>query len=58
MRKMESDETIINGSRVLIDENGEVETISNESNQRTGYMTVEELYQLVDEGIKSIYSTD
>lgn len=35
-------ETIINGSKVFI-ENGEVKTILNEDIQNTGYMSVEEM---------------
>lgn len=35
-------ETIINGSKVFI-ENGEVKTILNEDIQKTGYMSVEEM---------------
>ena len=47
-------ETIINGSRVYV-ENGEVKTLLSEETQKTGYMTVEEMYQLIDTQIKMIY---
>ncbi len=47
-------ETIINGSRVYV-ENGEVKTLLSEEIQKTGYMTVEEMYQLIDTQIKMIY---
>lgn len=47
-------ETIINGSRVYV-ENGEVKTLLSEEIQKTGYMTVEEMYQLIDTEIKMIY---
>ena len=47
-------ETIINDSRVYV-ENGEVKTLLSEEIQKTGYMTVEEMYQLIDTQIKMIY---
>lgn len=47
-------ETRINGSRVYV-ENGEVKTLLSEEIQKTGYMTVEEMYQLIDTQIKMIY---
>lgn len=47
----------INGSKVFV-ENGEVKTILSEEIQKTGYMSVEEMYHLIDEGIKKIYEMD
>lgn len=44
----------INGSKVLI-ENGEVKTILSKEIQQTGYMTVEEMFQLIDAEIKALY---
>lgn len=44
----------INGSKVLI-ENGEIKTILSEEIQQTGYMTVEEMFQLIDAEIKALY---
>ena len=41
-----TDESVINGSRVFI-EDGEVKTILSESIQRSGYMSVEDLSQLL-----------
>ncbi len=52
--KNKLNETIINGSRVYV-ENGEVKTLLSEEIQKTGYMTVEEMYQLIDTQIKMIY---
>ena len=46
-------ETIINGSRVFI-ENGEVKTVLNEVIQKTGYMSVGELSQLLDAHINNL----
>ena len=49
--KNKLNETIINGSRVYV-ENGEVKTVLSEEIQKTGYMTVEEarniLYEIID----------
>lgn len=44
----------INGSKVLI-ENGEIKTILSKEIQQTGYMTVEEMFQLIDAEIKALY---
>lgn len=44
----------INGSKVLI-ENGEIKTILSKEIQQTGYMTVEEMSQLIDAEIKALY---
>ena len=52
--KNKLNETIINGNRVYV-ENGEVKTVLSEEIQKTGYMTVEEMYQLIDTQIKMIY---
>ena len=41
-----TDESVINGSRVFV-EDGEVKTILSESIQRSGYMSVEDLSQLL-----------
>lgn len=46
--------TTINGSKVLI-ENGEIKTILSKEIQQTGYMTVEEMFQLIDAEIKALY---
>ena len=46
-------ETVINGSKVFID-NGEVKTILNETIQKTGYMSVGELSQLLDAHINNL----
>lgn len=46
-------ETIINGSRVFI-ENGEVKTVLSEKIAKTGYMSVEELSQLLDAHINCL----
>lgn len=45
--KKRLDETIINGSRVFI-ENGEVKTVLSEEIQKKGYMSVDELSQILD----------
>ena len=48
----------INGSKVFV-ENGEVKTVLSEEIQRTGWMTVEEMYQLIDVAITmKYYSTN
>ena len=44
----------INGSKVFV-ENGEVKTVLSEEIQRTGWMTVEEMYQLIDVAITMKY---
>ena len=44
----------INGSKVFVD-NGEVKTILSEEIQRIGWMTVEEMYQLIDAAITMKY---
>ena len=46
-------ETVINGSKVFI-ENGEVKTVLNEAIQKTGYMSVRELSQLLDAHINNL----
>ena len=46
-------ETVINGSKVFI-ENGEVKTVLNEVIQKTGYMSVGELSQLLDAHINNL----
>ncbi len=52
--KKSLNETIINGSKVFVD-NGKVQTILNDEIIRTGYMSVDELYNLVDANISMIY---
>ncbi len=52
--KKASETVYINGSRVFVD-NGEVKTIFNEEIQRTGYMSVDEMYSLVDANVRKIY---
>lgn len=47
-------EVNVNGSRVFI-ENGNVKTVLSEEIQKTGYMSVDEMYQLIDSKIKMIY---
>jgi len=49
--------TDINGTKVFI-ENGEVKTILNEEIQKTGYMSLEESYQIGVEQIRKIYKMD
>ena len=49
--------TDINGTKVFI-ENGEVKTILNEEIQKTGYMSLEESYQIGVEQIRKIYEMD
>ena len=48
-------EVNINGSRVYV-ENGEVKTQLSEDIQRSGYMSVDEMFDLIDNEIKAIYS--
>ncbi len=47
-------EVNVNGSRVFI-EDGKVKTVLSEEIQKTGYMSVDEMYQLIDSKIKMIY---
>ena len=51
--KEELNETIVNGSKVYID-NGEIITVLNEDIQNSGYMSVEELSQLLDAHINNL----
>lgn len=44
----------INGSKVFV-ENGEVKTVLSEEIQRRGWMTVEEMHQLISNEIRMIY---
>lgn len=44
----------VNGSKVFI-ENGEVKTVLSEEIQRRGWMTVEEMHQLISNEIRMIY---
>ncbi len=53
-KKREIKEVNINGSRVYV-ENGEVKTVFNDKIQRTGYMSVDECYQLIHAAIKMVY---
>ncbi len=53
-KKKIQNETIVNGCKVYID-NGEVKTILSEGIEQTGYMTVDEMYNLVDVNIRKIY---
>lgn len=53
-KKREIKEVNINGSRVYV-ENGEVKTVLSGEIQRTGYMSVEECYQLIDSAIRMVY---
>lgn len=46
-------ESVINGSRVFV-EDGEVKTILSESIQKSGYMSVEDLSQLLDAHIDKL----
>ena len=51
----ESNEVIdIHGSKVFV-ENGEVKTVLSEEIQRSGYMSVEELRQIIKSEVKMIY---
>ena len=54
MKIISNNEVNVNGSRVFI-ENGKVKTVLSEEIQRTGYMSVDEIYQLIDSRIKMIY---
>ena len=45
----------INGSKVFV-ENGEVKTILSEEIQRTGYMSVEELREIIKTEVRMIYN--
>lgn len=45
----------VNGSKVYI-ENGEVKTILSEEIQRSGYMTVDDAFNLIKAEVKMIYS--
>ncbi len=47
-------ETVVNGSRVFVD-NGEVKTVLNDGILQTGYMSVEDMYNLVDANVRKIY---
>ena len=47
-------EVNINSTRIFVD-NGEVKTVFSQEIQRTGYMSVEECYQLIDSAIKMVY---
>ena len=49
-----NNEVNVNGSRVFI-ENGTVKTVLSEKIQKTGYMSVDEMYALIDYKIKMIY---
>ena len=51
--KEKLNETIVNGSKVYID-NGEIITVLNEDIQNSGYMSVEELSQLLDAHINNL----
>ena len=53
-KNREIKEVNINGSRVYV-ENGKVKTAFSEEIQKTGYMSVEECYQLIDARIRVIY---
>lgn len=53
-KKREIKEVNINGSHVYV-ENGEVKTVFNYKIQRTGYMLVDECYQLIHAAIKMVY---
>ncbi len=53
-KKREIKEVNINGSQVYV-ENGEVKTVFNDKIQRTGYMLVDECYQLIHAAIKMVY---
>lgn len=48
------DETIINGSRVFI-ENGEVKTVLSEDIQKSGYMSLDDCFDIILEEVKKIY---
>ena len=45
----------VNGSKVFV-ENGEVKTILNENIQQSGYMGVEEAFNLIKEQVRMIYA--
>ena len=53
-KKTINDVVDINGSKVFV-ENGEVKTIPSEEIQRIGWMTVEEMYQLIDAALTMKY---
>ncbi len=50
-------ETIINGSRVFV-EDGEVKEILSEKIQRAGGLTIEEAYELICAAIDKVYDMD
>lgn len=52
--KKNINEVNVNGSRVFV-EDGKVKTVLSEEIQKTGYMSVDEMYQLIDSKIKMIY---
>ncbi|MBD5262039.1 MAG: hypothetical protein HDS38_07925 [Bacteroides sp.] len=45
----------VNGSKVFV-ENGEVKTILNENIQQSGYMSVDEAFDLIKEQVRMIYA--
>ena len=45
----------INGSKIIV-ENGDVKTLLSEEIQSSGYMSVDEMFDLIDNEIKAIYS--
>lgn len=47
----------INGSKVFV-ENGEVKTILNEDIKKSGYMSVEDAFNLIKEEVKMIYANN
>ena len=53
-KNREIKELNINGSRVYV-QNGEVKTVLSDEIQRTGYMSVEECYQLIHSAIRMVY---
>jgi len=53
-KKREIKEVNINGSRVFF-EKGQVKTVFSDEIQRTGYMSVEECYQLIHSAIRMVY---
>ncbi len=55
--KQQPKEVNINGSRVYV-ENGEVKTQLSEAILQSGYMTVEEMYQLIDCEIKMLCQSE
>lgn len=47
----------VNGSKIYV-ENGEIKTILNEHIQQTGYMSVDDCFDLIELQIRMLYALD